>query len=351
MTAARAIPRSGAYPALAELTLARLREFVREPEALFWTFLFPMIMSIAMALAFPSRGAQPVRVGLPPGESDLRRTLAGDAGVAVRDVMPGQELRALREGEVHVIVVPGTPPTYRFDPSREESRAARLVVDNVLKQAAGRSDPWTAREDKVQIAGSRYVDWLIPGILCLGIMNNGMWSIGFMTVQARLRRLLKRLAASPMRKRDYLLAQMFARLVFLGPEVAVPLLFGRLAFGMPINGSIVNIAIVSLLGGLVFGAFGLLLGSRARTLEGISGLMNLSTVPMWVLSGVFFSASNFPAFAQPFITVLPLTPLVDAMRAVVLEGSSLADIRVELGILSLWGVGCFGLALRLFKWR
>jgi ABC-type multidrug transport system permease subunit len=351
MPVARTLPRGGARAALVELTLARLREFVREPEALFWTFLFPMIMSVAMALAFPSRGTQPVRVGLAPGDSELRRALAADTGVAVREVRPGEELRALREGDVHVIVEPGTPPTYRFDPSRDESRAARLVVDDVLKRAAGRSDPWTAREDAVQIAGSRYVDWLIPGILCLGIMNNGMWSIGFMTVQARLRRLLKRLAASPMRKRDYLLAQMLARLVFLGPEVAVPLLFGWLAFGMPINGSIVNISVVALVGGLVFGAVGLLIGSRARTLEGISGLMNLSTVPMWVLSGVFFSAANFPAFAQPFIKVLPLTPLVDAMRAVVLEGSSLAAIRVELAILSLWGVGSFGLALRLFKWR
>ena len=163
--------------ALVQLTLARIREFTREPEALFWTFLFPMIMSVAMALAFPSRGTQPVRVGLAPGDSELRRALAADAGVAVREVNPGEELRALREGDVHVIVEPGTPPTYRFDPSRDESRAARLVVDDVLKRAAGRSDPWTAREDAVQIAGSRYVDWLIPGILCLGIMNNGMWSI------------------------------------------------------------------------------------------------------------------------------------------------------------------------------
>jgi ABC-2 type transport system permease protein len=347
----RVLPRGGAHPALVELTLARLREFVREPEALFWTFLFPMIMSVAMALAFPSSGAQPVRVGLAPGDSDLRRTLSTDPGVAVRDVARGEELRALREGDVHVIVVPGTPPTYRFDPSRDESRAARLVVDNVLKRAAGRADPWTAREDAVQIAGSRYVDWLIPGILCLGIMNNGMWSIGFMTVQARLRRLLKRLAASPMRKRDYLLAQILARLTFLAPEVAVPLVFGVLAFGMPINGSIANIAMVSLIGALVFGAFGLLVGSRVKTIEGINGLMNLSTLPMWVLSGVFFSASNFPSFVQPLIKMLPLTAFVDAMRAVVLEGRSLGAIRVELLMLATWGIGCFALALRLFKWR
>ena len=347
----RRIPRGGAHPALVELTLARLREFVREPEALFWTFLFPMVMSVAMALAFPSKGIQPVRVGVAPGATDVRQTLKSDAGMAIRDVAPGNELRALREGEVDVIVLPGSPPTYRFDPSREESRSARLVVDNALKRAAGRSDPWTAREDAVQVAGSRYVDWLIPGIVCLGIMNNGMWSIGFMTVQARLRKLLKRLAASPMKKRDYLLAQMMARLVFLAPEVAVPLLFGVIAFGMPVNGSILNIVAVSLVGALMFGAVGLLLGSRVKTIEAISGLMNLFSVPMWVLSGVFFSSSNFPSITQPFIKVLPLTALVDAMRGVVLEGSSLGALRGELIIMASWAVAAFAIALKIFKWR
>jgi ABC-2 type transport system permease protein len=347
------VSRGGAHHPLIELTLARLREFIREPEALFWSFIFPIVMSVAMAMAFPSQGAQPVRVGVPPGAQSegLRKTLAGDASVTVKEVPAEDELRELREGGVHVIVQPGDPPTYRFDPAREESRLARIVVDDVLKRGAGRVEPWQAREDTVVIPGSRYVDWLIPGIMALGIMNNGMWSIGFMTVQARLRKLLKRLAASPMKKQEYLLAQVFARLMFLAPEVIVPLGFGALAFGMPIRGSIINIAIVALVGALAFGAFGLLLGSRVRTLEAISGLMNLSTVPMWVLSGVFFSSSNFPEAVQPIIQALPLTALVDALRAVVLEGASLAVIRFELLTLALWTIGTFAIGLRIFKWR
>jgi ABC-2 type transport system permease protein len=345
--------RGGAYHPLVELTLARLREFVREPEALFWSFLFPIVMSVAMAIAFPSGSAQPVRVGVPPGvESDaLRRALAGDATITVLDVSPDDELRELRDGRIHVIVRPGSPPTYRFDANRDESRVARLVVDNVLKRAAGRPEPWSAHEEAAEIAGSRYVDWLIPGIVALGIMNNGMWSIGFMTVQARLRKLLKRLVASPMKKREFLLAQVLARLLFLGPEVAVPLLFGALAFGMPIRGSILSIAVVSLLGGLMFGAIGLLVGSRVRTVEAISGLMNLMSVPMWMLSGVFFSSSNFPAVVQPAIQVLPLTALVDGLRAVVLEGAALGAIRGEMLLLTVWAVVPFAIALRIFKWR
>ena len=345
--------RGGAHHPLVELTLARLREFVREPDALFWSFFFPIVMSVAMAIAFPSQGAQPVRVGVPPGaHADmLRKALSANPNVVVRDVPADQELRQLREGEVHVIVQPGDPPTYRFDPDRAESRIARLVVDDVLKRAAGRGDPWEARLDAVAVPGSRYVDWLIPGIVALGIMNNSMWSIGFMTVQMRLKKLLKRLAASPMRKWEFLAAQVLARLLFLGPEVAVPLVFGAWAFGMPVRGSILAVALVSLIGALAFGSIGLLVGSRVRTLEAVSGLMNLTMVPMWVLSGVFFSSSNFPEAVQPLIRALPLTAVVDALRAVVLEGAPLGGIRAELATLTAWTIVPFTIGLRIFKWR
>ena len=345
--------RQKTYPPIVELTLARLREFVREPEALFWTFFFPIVMSVAMAIAFPASGGQTVRVGVAagPASEELRRLLSSEKDIVVRELPPDDELRALRNGDVHLIVVAGSPPMYRLDPMRAESKLARLVVDDVLKRAGGRPEPWHAREELVEVPGSRYVDWLIPGIICLGIMNNGLWSIGFMTVQARLRKLLKRLAASPMRRRDYLVAPVIARLAFLGPEVTVPLVFGALAFGMPVRGGILSIAVVSIAGALMWGALGLLMGSRARTFEAASGLMNLMSVPMWVFSGVFFSASNFPDAVQPFIQALPLTALVDAMRAVVLEGVSLPSIWNELAIMASWTIVPFAIALKIFRWR
>jgi ABC-2 type transport system permease protein len=345
--------RRDTYRPLVELTLARLREFVREPEALFWTFLFPIIMSIAMAVAFPASGGQTVRVGVSPGSETaaLRQVLAGDKDIVVREIPVDDQLRALRDGEVHLIVAVGSPPIYRFDPMREESQLARLVVDEALKRAAGRTEPWQAKEDVIEIPGSRYVDWLIPGIISLGIMNNSLWSIGFMTVQARLRKLLKRLAASPMRRQDFLMAPVIARLAFLGPEVAVPLLFGWMAFSMPIRGGTVGISLVAISGALMFGSIGLLMGSRARTFEAASGLMNLMSVPMWVLSGVFFSASNFPDSVQPFVQALPLTALVDAMRRVVLEGATLSSLWRELAVMATWTIVPFGVALKIFKWR
>ena len=346
------IDRGGASHPLIELALARLREFAREPEAVFWAFIFPIIMSVTMAAAFPGSGAKPAVVGIEPGggAAAIRATLASAPGITVRDIPAGDEARALREGEVHLLVVPTEPPTYRFDPGRDESRVARLLVDAALKQAAGRTDPWTAHEEPLQVAGSRYVDWLIPGIVGLTIMGTSMWGIGFSIVQARMRKLLKRLVASPMRKREYLLAQVGGRLVLLAPEAGVPLLFGVFVLGLPIRGSLMTTSIVCLIGALAFGGVGLLLASRARTFEAISGLMNMTMVPMWVLSGVFFSSSNFPQAVQPLIQALPLTALIDALRSVVLEGAGLAAVSRELAILVGWGLGGFAIALRFFRW-
>jgi len=346
------VERGGSWHPLIELALARLREFVREPEAVFWAFIFPILISVTLAIAFPGGGRKPVLVAVESGAGadHIRDALEHTAGITIREVGTGNEARALREGDIHLLIVPTTPPTYRFDPVRDESRVARLVVDNALKQAAGRTEPWAAREDPVQVPGSRYVDWLIPGIVGLNIMGTSMWGIGFAIVQSRMRKLLKRLVASPMLKREYLLAQVGGRLVLLAPEAGVPLLFGVLVLGLPVRGSIATTSIVCLVGALAFGGIGLLLASRARTFEAISGLMNMTMVPMWVLSGVFFSSSNFPQAVQPLIHALPLTALVDALRSVVLDGEGLAAVSRELAILAGWGLGGFAIALRIFRW-
>jgi ABC-2 type transport system permease protein len=338
---------------LMQLTLARVREFVREPEALFWAFIFPVVMSVVMAVAFPASGSTPVLVGIVPGADTraIRDTLAAQPDIKVRELEPGDQERALREGEVHLVIVPTTPPTYRFDPGRAESRTARLLADDALKRGAGRADPWVAREEPQHVPGSRYIDWLIPGLVGLGIMSTSMWGIGFSVAQSRMRKVLKLLVATPMRRRDYLGAQMLARMMFLAPEVTVPVAFGAFVLNMPMRGSIAALVVVSVIGAVAFGALGLFVASRARTFEAISGLMNVSMLPMWLLSGVFFSAANFPDSVQPFIQALPLTALNDALRAVILEGSSLRVIQAELWVLLTWSVLSFAIALRLFRWR
>jgi ABC-2 type transport system permease protein len=342
---------------LVELTRARLTEFFREPEAIFWVFIFPIVMAVALGIAFPSGGDEPVPVGIErengaqdKGVGGVRAALSADKAFTIRELPPERIEAALRDGDVHIVVKDGTPPTYRFDPTRPESRLARLAVDDALKRHAGRKDPWEAREERVAIAGSRYVDWLIPGLLGMNIMSTGMWGIGFSIVQARLRKLLKRLVASPMRRRDYLLSQVLARLLFLIAEVGALVGFGVVALGMPVRGSWIAVSTFALIGALAFGGLGLLVASRARTFEAISGLLNLLMVPMWIFSGVFFSSANFPQAAQPAIQALPLTALNDGLRAVMLEGAPLAALGQELGILIAWGVVSFVVALRIFRW-
>ncbi len=336
-----------------ELTRARLIEYLREPEVIFWVFAFPVLMTVALGIAFRDRPGGPVPVGVvsTTANETVAAALEASGSVTVRTVRPEEIERLLRDGTVHVVVEPGDPPTYHLDPARPESAMARLTVDGVLQRAAGRTDVWQAHQREVETVGARYIDWLVPGLIGMNIMGTGMWGIGFGVVVARNQKLLKRLMATPMRRRDYLGAQMLARLVFLAAEVALVLGFARLAFGVPVIGSLVSLGTLAVLGALAFAGLGLLVASRARTIEAVSGLMNLTMVPMWVLSGVFFASDNFPAVAQPFIQALPLTALNDALRGVMLDGLGPTEIAGEAAILMAWTAGTFTAALRVFRWQ
>jgi ABC-type multidrug transport system permease subunit len=336
-----------------ELTSARVREFLREPEVVFWVFAFPILMTLALGIAFRSQRAQEVSVGVPSGDGAqaLVDALATEPDIRAKIVEPLEVAAALRNGVIAMLVVPGDPPIYRFDPARSESRMARLLADRALQRAGGRQDAWVAREENATVRGSRYIDWLVPGLLGMNIMGTGMWSIGFAVVNARTRKLLKRLVATPMPRSAYLASQLLARLVFLALEVVAILVFGRLAFGVQSAGPVWAVAALSLLGAIAFAGLGLLISSRARTIEAVSGLMNVVMLPMWLLSGIFFSSSNFPDAAQPIIKLLPLTALNDALRGVMLEGKSLSGVGAEAANLAAWGAASFVAALKMFRWR
>ena len=337
---------------IVELTTVRLREFLREPEAVFWVFAFPLLMAFALGIAFREERTQEVVVGVVRAEgSTIGQQLKGAEGVRVRPLEPGDVDGALRRGEVAVVLVPGPPLVYRFDPARPESRVARLVVDDVLQRKAGRTAAVATRDDNVVAPGSRYIDWLIPGLLAMNIMGTSLWSIGFSVVVARSRKLLKRLMATPMPRAQYLASHLLSRLVFLVLEAAVLLVFAYFAFGVAPVGSIALVAGLILLGALAFSGLGLLISTRATTIEGVSGWMNIVMMPMWLLSGVFFASSNFPDVAQPFIRLLPLTALVDALRGVFLDGYGPAAIGREIATLTLYTVATFALSVKLFRWR
>jgi ABC-type polysaccharide/polyol phosphate export permease len=349
---------------LLEITRARLLEFWRQPEALFWVFAFPVIMAVVLGLAFRSKPPSEVPVGV------LGEGPAADRLVAVLDASPSLTARrltaetaakALRTAKVELIVNPqagaavagsGVPPvSFRFDPAREESRTARLAAQDAIERAAGRTDPVGVAEEEVHERGQRYVDFLIPGLIGLNLMSSALWGFSFALVQMRTGKLLRRFAATPMRRGDFLIGLMCSRLIFLALQVAFLLVFGWLAFGVEVHGSVLAIAAIGIVGTCAFTGIALLAASRAKTLEGVSGITNLIMIPMWLLSGTFFSYERFPDMLQSVIRVLPLTAFNDALRMVVNDGSALTATWPQLAVLAFWALVPFAVALKLFKWQ
>ena len=347
----------GRWSGYAGLLSARMKELFREPEVVFWIFLFPILLAFGLGIAFRNRPAEKVNVVFAEqaGSERLQQLLkaAPDAGKFNIQVQPpDQAANTFRLGKVDLEIVPGADggAEYVYDPSRPESVLARNVVDDALQAAAGRK-PVLSTSSKVNSEpGSRYIDFLIPGLLGMNLMGSGMWGIGFALVDMRQRKLLKRFVATPMRRSDFLLALASSRLLLMIIELFIVLGFGILMFHMRVMGSWPAILLVSCLGAMTFAGLGLLTASRAQKIETASGIMNVIMMPMWIFSGIFFSYERFPAKVIPLIRLLPLTALNDSLRAVILEGKTLASQTEPIVVMCLWGGLSFLFAVRMFRW-
>lgn len=344
---------SKAFNPLLELTKARLREFFREKGALFWVFGFPLLMAIGLGLAFRSKPADLPRIAL-----------IGDVqGSAAQALLNSKQLVALRSDEsaarhdlarskVDAIVqLDANRVNYVFDPQQEKAHTARSIADNVIQRAAGRVDPVATNDVRITEIGSRYIDFLMPGLIAMNLMGTSMWGVGYSLVLARKRKLLRRFAVTPMHRWQFLLAYFFARSVFLVLEVGVLLLFGHFMFQTPIAGGVLRIAFLSILGAASFAGISLLVGARIDNTEAANGWMNLVQLPMWLLSGAFFSYERFPDWLHWPIRLLPLTALCDGLRAIANQGAGLLSISSEILILIVWGLAGFAIALRSFRWQ
>lgn len=340
------------YHPLRELILGRVREFVREPEAIFWTYGFPLILALGLGIAFRNQPMEKIFVDVQqaPGAESIRATLAANPAL-IAAIHPAAACRdRLRLGKSALVVVAGAPVTFLFDPTREESVLARRRVEDELQRAAGRKDPLATQDELMTQPGARYIDFLVPGLLGMNLMGSGMWGIGFVIVDMRVRKLLKRLVATPMKRSDFLWSMIGTRLIYVLPELLIVLGVGAAIFGIVVRGSVAAILALCFLGAVSFAGLGLLVACRAQRTETISGLMNLVQLPMWLFSGIFFSSERFPSALQPFIQALPLTQLNNALRAVILEGASLSSLPWSIAILTAWGGVSFVLALRWFRW-
>jgi ABC-type multidrug transport system permease subunit len=352
------------YWPLSQLVLSRLRLFLREPAAIFWVYGFPILMLLALGIAFRENPAEQISVDIVladgvgaykgPRAAGLDHKLASDSRFKVT-VYPREDWRKrLQAGKTDLVIAirPGASPPYEFwdEPHRTESRLARYAVEAALSR-----DPRTAdaapKVQHLQKPGSRYIDFLLPGMIGMGLMGGGLWGVGFVVVDMRVRKLLKRFLATPMRRSDFLLAIMLSRLFFTLADVVILLAFGYFVFGVRCEGNYLELTLAVLLGGFSFAGIGLLVASRAQTVETVSGLMNLVMLPMWILSGVFFSSERFPEIVQPLINLLPLTALNQLLRGIMLEGQSLIVLWPQVAIVAAYGVITFAIALKIFRWK
>ena len=345
------------WAGFSHLLAARMRELKREPEVLFWVFAFPLLLALGLGIAFRNKPADTTSVVIvsgPDAQSTLEMLQHSPQHASIRAEIANepQALKSFRLGKYDLVITANGKNNfeYRYDPARPESVLSRTQVNDALQSAAGRKDSIPTTAVTSSEPGSRYIDFLIPGLLGMNLMNAGMWGVGFALVDMRQRKLLKRFVATPMRRSDFLMAIATSRIIMMIIEVLLMLTFGVLLFHMLVLGSWLSILFLGFLGSATFGSLGLLTASRAQKLETISGLINLVMMPMWIFSGVFFSYERFPAVVQPFIRLLPLTALNDALRATILEGTPLIAQPARLAVLLVWGGISFILAVRWFRW-
>ncbi len=338
------------HSSLYQLTVTRLKLTLREPEAIFWIFVFPILLAVGLGIAFRNRPPEVLPVGATTPQ--LVQALAADSGLKATQMDEAAGLHAMSTGEIVLLAVQANGGvTYRYDETNPDARTARLLADRAIQRAAGRRDAVTAQNEQVHEVGSRYIDFVVPGLLGMNLMGSAMWGLGFSIVDGRQKKLLKRMVASPMPRWQYLAGFLLSRLGMLVIEVVVFLGFAWLVFGVPFRGPLWQLGLVCVITSLTFSALGLLVASRAKTMEAVSGLMNLVMLPMWILSGVFFSASRFPAVVQPIIKALPLTAAIDAMRGNMLQGTQLGHMLAPVAILLAWFALPFAVSLGIFRWR
>lgn len=341
---------SFAESSLYQLTITRFKLFLREPEALFWVFVFPILLAVGLGIAFRNRPPDILQVGATTAQLTL--ALNSDKGLSAVVVDPAEGTHDLATGRIVLLAIQTpTGVVYKYDDTNPDARSARLLVDRAIQKAAGQKEAVTSSNDLIHETGARYIDFVVPGLLGMNLMGSAIWGLGFSIVEARQKKLLKRFVASPMPRWQYLMSFLLSRLALLVIEVLAFLGFARVVFGVPFRGSLVELGFLCVLTSFSFSALGLLVASRAKTMEAASGLMNLVMMPMWILSGVFFSATRFPALLQPFVRALPLTAAIDALRGNMLQGTSPPHLIAPVTILIVWLLVCFTVSLRIFRWR
>ena len=396
--------------ALRQLVVIQFKEFFREPAILFWGFAFPMGMAWILGVAFSHKGDLVRQIAVVTHESRIssgtiwptklmafkKRATSGEVA-AIQDSVsrtdemknperlekidrfeislpastPGVENRfrfvavtreqsevMIKRGQTSLILGESASGEleFRFDPNNPEGELAflhlerHLLGDATNTNAVKSLDRSTGIVNAVTEKGSRYIDFLVPGLIALGMMNSCLWGIGWAMIDMRMKKLMRRIVATPLDRRLFLLAQAISRLFLSFLEAMVLLLFANYYFDIGISGSILAAAVLFLSGILAFAGIAICVSSRADNSRTANGLINAVTLPMFILSGVFFSYHNFPDWTLPVIRNLPLTMLADGLREVMIEGAGMIEIAPKVLKLGLTGLLTSSIGLKIYKW-
>ena len=372
---------------LFQLILANIRELIREPGVLFWGIIFPILMSLGLGIAFTKKKDVITEVAV-IGRSDLFSPKINDTSkiaqflrfnhavsmtdakgvqlmkLKITDEKLGnttftflpldwpQAMRELKRGRVNLILEQKNDSVrYNFDPMNPDAQLAYLKLTKMLgssEQLAGSRD---SDVKPLTISGTRYIDFLIPGLIAMGVMMSSLWGVSYAIIERRSKKLLRRMVATPMKRSNFLIALITVRLLMNFVEAGLLLLFSWLVFNITIQGSVAALLAIFIAGNIAFAGISILLSSHTAKTEIGNGLVNAVSMPMMVLSGIFFSYHNFPEWAVPSIRMFPLTMMTDGIRSIMIEGAGFAVIALPVSILSGMGILFFVAGMKIFKWH
>jgi ABC-2 type transport system permease protein len=338
---------------LIQLILVHFRNFFREPAILFWALVFPILMAWVLGIAFSSKGESQSTVYILNEDSRLTGTRVFGQGTGnsfrIHFELKDQEqaVRAIKRGEISMYAkTKGDSVIYYFDPKNAEAQILHLVIERELNNRAVAE----SRIQPLDTRGTRYIDFLIPGLIALGIMNSCLWGISWTLIETRMKKLMRRMVATPMKRSFFLASHVVTRIILGGVETILLLLFAWLYFDITITGSFIGFITIFLSGIIAFSGIGILTASRTDKSEIGGGIINAVTLSMTILSGIFFNYHSFPDWAISFIQVLPLTLLADGIRAIFIEAASFTEVLIPSAILLAIGTTCFIVGLKIFKW-
>ncbi len=362
---------------LRQLISALFLEIIREPGVLFWGILFPILMSLGLGLAFTKKSDVLRKVAIIHGNSVISSFLEnsceknnnsdsdtwkwkytikdeklGNSIFQFYDLQWDEAVKLLKRGTVNVLILGMTDSVeYHFDPMNPDAQLTYLKLSTILGHGEIQPVQVNAEIKPLTVTGTRYIDFLVPGLIGLGVMMSSMWGISYGIIEKRSKKLLRRLVATPMRKSHFLLALITVRIIMNFIESTVLFLFALFAFKMTIQGDISALILMFLAGNIAFAGLAVLVSSHTSNTEVGNGLINAVVFPMMVLSGIFFSYQNFPDWSLPFIRNLPLTILTDGLRSIFNEGAGYHEVALPIIILTSFGAIFFSIGLKIFKWH